>query len=65
MNSKITFPELVELVAGKASTSKRVSELFLKELVAIVSQTLTEGESVKIKGLGTFKLTRCEHWRGN
>lgn len=58
MNSKITFPELVELVAGKASTSKRVSELFLKELVAIVSQALTEGESVKIKGLGTFKLTR-------
>lgn len=58
MNNKITFPELIELVAKKANTSKRVSELFLKELVATATQTLLEGENVKIKGLGTLKLTR-------
>ncbi len=57
MNNKITFPELVEQVAQNAHTSKRMSELFLKELFATISQTLIDGESVKVKGIGTFKLT--------
>lgn len=57
MNNKITFPELVEQVAQYANTSKRMSELFLKELFATISQSLIDGESVKVKGIGTFKLT--------
>ena len=57
MNNKITFPELVDLVAQATSTSKRVSELFLKELFATITQALVDGDSVKVKGLGTFKLT--------
>ncbi len=57
MNSKITFPELVDIVAAKAGTTKRMSELFLKELFATITQALDQGESVKVKGLGTFKLT--------
>ena len=56
MNSKITFPELIELVATATNTSKRMSELFLKELFATVSQSLIEGESVRIKNLGQFKV---------
>lgn len=58
MNNKITFPELIEMVARKANTTKRVSELFLKELVATSTQALAEGDSVKIKGLGILKLTK-------
>lgn len=57
MNNKITFPELVDLVAQKANTSKRMSEVFLKEFFATISTAMIEGESVKIKGLGTFKVT--------
>lgn len=57
MNNKVTFPELVEQVAQYANTSKRMSELFLKELFATISQSLINGESVKVKGIGTFKLT--------
>lgn len=57
MNNKVTFPELVEQVAQYANTSKRMSELFLKELFATISQLLIDGESVKVKGIGTFKLT--------
>lgn len=57
MNNKVTFPELVEQVALYANTSKRMSELFLKELFATISQSLIDGESVKVKGIGTFKLT--------
>ncbi|MCQ2287972.1 MAG: HU family DNA-binding protein [Muribaculaceae bacterium] len=56
MNSKITFPELIELIAESTNTSKRMSELFLKELFATVSQALIDGESVRIKNLGQFKL---------
>lgn len=57
MNNRITFPELVEQVAQCAHTSKRMSELFLKELFATISQSLIDGESVKVKGIGSFKLT--------
>ena len=56
MNNKITFPELVDMVAKKAGTSKRVAELFLKELFATVTQALAAGESVKVKGIGSFKV---------
>ena len=58
MNKKIAFPELVELIADTTNSSKRLSELFLKELFGTISQALIDGESVKVKSLGTFKLTK-------
>ena len=60
MNTKVTFPELVDAVASATNTSKRVSEIFLKELFALVGDTLIAGENVKIKHLGTFKLIQVE-----
>ncbi|MBR5117719.1 MAG: HU family DNA-binding protein [Muribaculaceae bacterium] len=60
MKEKIAFPQLVELLAEKASTTERMSELFLQELFAVVTQELAEGKSVTIKGLGTFKTTKVE-----
>jgi len=55
MNTKITFVELVDLMAEATSTTKRVCELFLRELFATISHQLIDGDSVKIKGVGTFK----------
>ena len=60
MNAKITFVELTQLMAEATSTSKRVCELFLKDLFATISQALIDGESVKVKGLGTFKITQVK-----
>lgn len=60
MNTNITFVELVDLMAKATSTSKRVCELFLKDLFAVVSQALIDGENVKIKGVGTFKITQVK-----
>lgn len=60
MNTKITIVELVDLMAQATSTSKRVCELFLRELFAVTSQALIDGESVKIKGVGTFKVTQVK-----
>ena len=60
MNTKITFVELVDLIAEATSTSKRMCELFLREFFNIVSQALIDGENVKIKGIGTFKVTKVK-----
>ncbi len=57
MYTKITFVELVDLMAEATSTTKRVCELFLRELFATVTQALIDGETVKVKGIGTFKVT--------
>ena len=60
MNAKITFVELVDLMAKATSTTKRVCELFLKDLFAVVSQALIDGDNVTVKGVGTFKITRVK-----
>ncbi|MGM9804298.1 MAG: HU family DNA-binding protein [Muribaculaceae bacterium] len=56
MNRKLTFPELAELLSAATNTSKRMSELMLRETFAVAAQCLMEGESVKIKDLGVFKV---------
>ncbi len=60
MNNKITFPRLATLLADKSGRSKRFSEDFLREFFSLISETLEAHESIKIKGLGTFRLTRVE-----
>lgn len=60
MNNKITFPRLATMLADRSGRSKRFSEDFLREFFALISETLESQESVKIKGLGTFRLTRVE-----
>ncbi len=56
MNNKITFPELVDNIAELTNTSKRTSELFLKELFGTIKERLEQGETVKVKNLGVFKV---------
>ncbi len=56
MNKKLTFPELAGLLSVATNTSKRMSELFLRELFSVIAQSLIDGESVKIKNLGVFKI---------
>ncbi|MDD3322751.1 MAG: HU family DNA-binding protein [Paludibacter sp.] len=58
MNSKekISSQEIIDLVATKASVSKRAAEEFLKVMIATIEEALLAGETVKVKGFGTFKL---------
>lgn len=60
MNSKITLPRLVAALAARRGISKRQSEEFLKALFATVADALVERDTVKIKGLGTFKVSRVD-----
>lgn len=48
------------MLADRSGRSKRFSEDFLREFFALISETLEAQDSVKIKGLGTFRLTRVE-----
>jgi len=53
---KISSQEIIDLVATKASVSKRAAEEFLKVMIASIEEALLAGEVVKIKNFGTFKL---------
>lgn len=57
MGNKILFPQLVTLVSEETETQKRQTEVFLKAAFLTISEVLEQHESVKIKGLGSFKLT--------
>lgn len=55
MNQKITFPELIELMARKQKCSKREAEAFLRELMTMMTDVVSSGESLRINSLGIFK----------
>lgn len=56
MNEKITLPTLISLLAERSGKSKKLSEDFVKEFFNTIVSSLEEGDSVRIKGLGTFKV---------
>lgn len=57
MKNKVTLPELIAKVATATSTTKRMSELFLRELFATITHALENGENVSIKDVGQFKIS--------
>ena len=60
MNEKITQPRLIALLSDVSGMSKRQSEEFIKALIVTLTEVIADHDSVKIKGFGTFKVTRIE-----
>lgn len=60
MNEKITLPTLVSLLAEKTGKQKKQCEDFLREFFNTLVDALSEGENVRVKGLGTFKIVSVE-----
>lgn len=60
METKITMPRLAAMLAITTGKQKKLCEDFIKEIFRIVSDELAAGESVRIKGFGTFKLVDVE-----
>ncbi|MDE7465469.1 MAG: HU family DNA-binding protein [Muribaculaceae bacterium] len=60
MNNKITLPALIAQLALKTGMSQEESEKFFSEFFNLLITTLAEGETVRIKALGTFKVTEVE-----
>lgn len=56
MNERLTIQDLIDLLATKHSMAKKDAESFVKEFFLLIEQALESEKTVKIKGLGTFKL---------
>ena len=57
MNRKIPYHELAALLAGHCNITPAEAENFIKSFFDQLTRSLTEGETVKIKGIGTFAPT--------
>lgn len=60
MSEKITIQDIIELIAEKHSMNKKDVELFVKGIFDLIEEALTSEKYVKVKGLGTFKLTEVD-----
>lgn len=60
MNNRLTIQDLAGLLADHTGKDKNVTERFLREFIAIVSEGVFADKIVKIKGLGTFKIIAVE-----
>lgn len=56
MSEKITFKELVDLIATQSNQSRKSTNSFIHELVGIIENGLKSSGSVSISGFGKFEL---------
>lgn len=57
MNNKIPFGQFASMVAKITGKSETGTEAFLKDFFDLIAQNVVAGDTVKIKGLGTFAPT--------
>jgi nucleoid DNA-binding protein len=60
MNEKIILPELIDKFSEKLGMNRKDAELFVKSMLDLIVEALEKEKYVKVKGLGTFKLTEVE-----
>ena len=61
MNEKLSFQNISDALVQKAGASKKVADTFTKAFFDTIVEALYMGEeSIKVKGLGTFKLVAVE-----
>ena len=54
---KLTIQEVARVLTEKNGLPAREANQFASEMFAVILQRLQQGEMVKVKGLGTFKIT--------
>lgn len=60
MNEKITLQDLVELLSIKLGITKKHADTLVRGFFDVIEEALAAEKYVKIKGLGTFKLTEVD-----
>ena len=60
MSEKITLQDIVELLAEKHGMTKKDADIFVRGMFELIEEALATEKYVKVKGLGTFKLTEVE-----
>ena len=56
MSDRLNTQDLIDLLVNQRGLGKKVAENFVKEFFLLIEEGLAKDRSVKIKGLGTFKL---------
>lgn len=59
MNQKIPFHDLSARIAVATGISNESAEQFVKNFFEVLSESLVKGESVKVKGLGSFTVVEA------
>lgn len=57
MGNKITLAQAAQLLANKSGKTRAVCEDFLKNLFSRIASSLQDGETVRIKEFGTFRIS--------
>lgn len=57
MSNKITLQDIIDLLAEKHQMTKKDAETFVRGMFELIEEALATEKYVKVKGLGTFKLT--------
>ncbi len=52
---KISIPEIIDLMVKDKNITKKTADEFIRMLISTIEDALLSGDSVKVKGLGTFK----------
>lgn len=60
----MTKADIVDVIFGKVGLSKIESQKIVETVFNTIKQTITEGESVKISGFGTFNVKKKNVRRG-
>lgn len=60
MNEKITLQDLINLFSEKQGMNKKDAEVFVRTMFELIEEALATEKYIKIKGLGTFKLTEVD-----
>lgn len=60
MSERLNTQDLIEILIERQGLDKKQAESFIKEFFALIEEGLERDKSVKIKGLGTFKLVDVE-----
>ena len=58
MNERLSLQDLIDLLAKKQGVAKKDAETFLRELIAVISESIESNDSVRIKDFGVFKLIK-------
>ena len=57
---KLTIQEVARVLVEKNGLTQKEANQFASEMFAVILQRLQDGEQVKVKGLGTFKIINVE-----
>lgn len=58
MNERLSLQDLIDLLAKKQGIAKKEAETFLRELIAVISESIESNDPVRIKDFGVFKLVK-------